>query len=47
MLKPNVLVITFDALRPDLLSGLGNKGLQPPTFDRLIDEGIVSPNAYC
>jgi arylsulfatase len=45
--KPNILIITFDCLRPDRLSGLGYKGLRTLTFDRLIDEGVIFTNAYC
>ncbi|MFX0196933.1 MAG: sulfatase [Candidatus Hodarchaeota archaeon] len=44
--KPNVLIITFDCLRPDHLGGSGYKGVRTPTFDRLIDEGIFFLNAY-
>ena len=47
MIRPNVLIITFDALRPDHLGGSGYKGVCTPTFDRLIDEGVVFTNAYC
>jgi arylsulfatase len=45
--KPNILIITFDCLRPDRLGGLGYKGLRTATFDRLIDEGVIFTNAYC
>jgi len=45
--RPNVLIITFDCLRPDRLSALGYKGLHTPTFDRLIEEGVIFTNAYC
>lgn len=45
--KPNVLIITFDCLRPDHLSGSGYKGVRTPTFDHLMDEGVVFTNAYC
>jgi len=45
--KPNILIITFDCLRPDHLSALGYRGLFTPTFDRLIDEGVIFTNAYC
>lgn len=45
--RPNILVITFDCLRPDHLGGLGYRGTRTPTFDRYIDEGTTFLNAYC
>lgn len=45
--KPNILIITFDCLRPDHLGGSGYKGVSTPTFDCLIDEGVIFTNAYC
>lgn len=45
--RPNVLIVTFDCLRPDHLSGSDYKGVHTPTFDRLMDEGVVFRNAYC
>ncbi len=44
---PNILLITFDCLRPDRLSGAGYRGVYTPTFDRLMDEGVTFTNAYC
>jgi hypothetical protein len=43
----NVLIVTFDCLRPDRLSGAGYRGVSTPTFDRLMDEGVTFANAYC
>ena len=45
--QPSVLIITFDCLRPDHLSGLGYKGLRTATFDRMMSEGVLFANAYC
>jgi arylsulfatase len=44
---PNILLITFDCLRPDRLSGAGYRGVYTPTFDRLMHEGVTFANAYC
>lgn len=45
--RPNILIITFDCLRPDHLAGLGYKGTHTPTFDRFIEEGTTFERAYC
>jgi len=45
--KPNILIITFDCLRPDRLSITGYKGVHTPTFDKLMKEGVFFRNAYC
>lgn len=45
--KPNILIIIFDCLRPDHIGGSGYKGVRTPTFDHLMDEGVVFRNAYC
>jgi arylsulfatase A-like enzyme len=47
MSNRNVLIITFDCLRPDRLSGTGYRGVSTPTFDRVMDEGVTFTNAYC
>jgi arylsulfatase A-like enzyme len=44
---PNILLITFDCLRPDRLSGAGYRGVHTPIFDRLMNEGVTFTNAYC
>ena len=44
---PNILIITFDCVRPDHLGGLGYRGTHTPTFDRFINEGTTFLNAYC
>lgn len=43
----NVLIVTFDCLRPDHLSGNGYRGVSTPTFDRIMDEGVSFTHAYC
>jgi len=45
--KPNILIITFDCLRPDHLSASGYCGVFTPAFDRVIAEGAFFENAYC
>jgi arylsulfatase A-like enzyme len=45
--KPNILIISFDGLRPDRLGASGYRGVRTPTFDGLIEEGLVFTNAYC
>lgn len=47
MQKNNILIITFDCLRPDHLGAMGYKGVKTPTFDHLINEGITFTNSYC
>ena len=44
---PNILIITFDCLRPDHLGGLGYRGTHTPTFDRFVREGTTFSTAYC
>ena len=46
-MKPNVIIVTFDCLRPDHLGFAGYKGVETPTFDRLAEESLVFENAYC
>jgi arylsulfatase len=43
----NVVLITFDALRPDRLSGAGYRGVSTPAFDRVMAEGTNFTTAYC
>jgi len=46
-MKPNVIIVTFDCLRPDRLRFAGYRGVDTPTFDRLAEESLVCENAYC
>jgi arylsulfatase A-like enzyme len=43
----NVIIITFDCLRPDRLGGSGYHGVSTPTFDRIMAEGTTFTNIYC
>ncbi len=45
--RRNVIIITFDCLRPDRLGASGYRGVSTPTFDRIMDEGVTFTNAYC
>ncbi len=47
MTKPNVVIITFDCLRPDRLGFAGYRGVETPTFDDLAEESLVFERAYC
>ncbi len=44
--KPNVLFIAVDDLRPELNS-FGASGVISPNIDRLAAKGTIFPNAYC
>jgi len=45
--KRNVLIITFDCLRPDRLGANGYRAVSTPTFDRMMGEGVTFTNTYC
>jgi len=45
--KPNVVIVTFDCLRPDRLGFAGYRGVDTPAFDQLAEESLVFENAYC
>ena len=47
MARPNVIIITFDCLRPDRLGFAGYRGVDTPAFDGLARESLVCENAYC
>jgi hypothetical protein len=44
--KPNVLILSSDALRPDHFSGYGYPRNTTPNIDRLINEGVSFTNAF-
>jgi arylsulfatase A-like enzyme len=45
-LKPNILFIAIDDLRPEL-GCYGNTQIQSPSIDKLASEGLVFNRAYC
>jgi arylsulfatase A-like enzyme len=44
--RPNVLLVTVDTLRPDRLSAYGYRGHETPHLDRLAAEGALFENAW-
>ncbi len=44
---PNILIITFDCLRPDHLNGYGYRGTHTLAFDQYIQTGTSFLTAYC
>jgi arylsulfatase A-like enzyme len=45
--RPNVLLITFDSLRPDHLGCYGYRGTGTPHWDQMATEGVRFSTAYC
>src|SRR5947209_11632285 len=45
--RPNVLFLFSDDQRADTLAALGNKYIQTPNLDRLVQQGTVCTRAYC
>jgi N-acetylglucosamine-6-sulfatase len=45
--KPNVLLILCDDLRPDALGCFGSKHVKTPHIDRLASEGLRFANSFC
>lgn len=45
--RPNVLLIVSDDQRPDTLAALGNKVIQTPNLDRLVQQGTAFTRATC
>ena len=45
-MQPNILLYCTDQQRFDTISGLGNKFISTPNFDRLIKRGIAFKKAY-
>lgn len=45
--RPNVLVLLADDMRPDSLGALGDRMVQTPNLDTLVERGFVFRNAYC
>src|SRR5207237_4649775 len=43
--KPNIIIIGFDALRPDLLSFFSKNHQPTPHFDKFLQSATVFPNA--
>jgi arylsulfatase A-like enzyme len=44
--KPNIILITMDATRPDHLSCYGYERLTTPNLDKFSQEGVIYKNAY-
>ncbi|MBI1903801.1 MAG: sulfatase-like hydrolase/transferase [Planctomycetia bacterium] len=44
---PNVVFLLADDQRPDTIAALGNKHIQTPALDRLVESGFVFRHAYC
>jgi len=44
--KPNVLFLLADDLRPDGLGALGNSCVKTPNLDRLVEQGLIFRHAY-
>lgn len=45
--QPNVLVLFSDDQRADTIAALGNKHIQTPNLDRLVQQGTTFTRAYC
>lgn len=45
-LKPNVIIIGLDSLRPDYLSYFNPRALKTPTIDRLLQQSLVFTDSY-
>ncbi len=44
--RPNIVLITIDTLRPDHLSCYGYRAIATPAIDRLAGEGVLFEHAY-
>ncbi len=44
--KPNIILITADQLRADIV-GYINKKIKTPVLDSLADEGYIFTNSFC
>lgn len=45
--RPNVLIITTDQQRVDVISAVGNKWVKTPNMDSLVANGVYFTNSYC
>jgi arylsulfatase A-like enzyme len=45
--RPNILFILADDQRADTIHALGNREIQTPNLDRLVERGFHFTNAYC
>ena len=45
--RPNVVFLLADDQRADTIHALGNKTIETPNLDRLVQSGFVCRNAYC
>lgn len=45
--RPNVVFLLADDQRADTIHALGNKTIETPHLDRLVQSGFVCRNAYC
>jgi arylsulfatase A-like enzyme len=45
--RPNILFLLTDDQRADTIHALGNRVIQTPNLDRLVQSGLAFRNAYC
>jgi arylsulfatase A-like enzyme len=45
--KPNIVFLFSDDQRHDTIAALGNKAIQTPNLDRLVQQGTTCRRAYC
>jgi len=45
--RPNILLLVSDDQRPDTIAALGNKWIETPSLDRLVQEGSAFTRAVC
>ncbi len=45
--RPNVLIVTTDQQRVDVMSAVGNKWVKTPNMDSLAARGVYFPSSYC
>jgi arylsulfatase A-like enzyme len=45
--RPNVLLITTDQQRVDVMSAVGNKWVKTPNMDSIVAHGVYFTNSYC
>jgi len=45
--RPNVLIVTTDQQRVDVMSAVGNKWVKTPNMDSIAARGVHFVNSYC
>lgn len=45
--RPNVLFLFMDDMQADSIAALGNRAIETPNLDALVQRGFVMSNAYC